>query len=325
MNDNVTWVPLIRLDLATASRDAFLDALKRLSGYNEELPPFPFDKDGWYDITPQMAEAALLSSAGNRMATLSVVRSYAADMAEGDWKATGEAISSVNGKLANGHHRLLACYLGGVSFRAYVVTSVEDTPNIFAYFDSGKKRSAADALYTAGVDGSGPAMARAIKDLALRYEAGQLGALKQPRFHPVTPRDVLAFTSRHPEFAEAAHHMLGSHTSAVGVIGSKSVAIFFAWLVLRAYDQATLADFCEKLGTGARLEEDSPILALRNRLAVPEAAGMKMPERERAAFLCKAFLMHVKEHTMIRYRNRVQPLALDTTEEFPRIEPLLAA
>lgn len=296
--------------------------MKLLSGAEGSEPEaFPFDKDGWYDITPQMAQAALLNSTGNRMASLTVVRNYAADMAAGDWRETGEAISCVKGKLVNGHHRLLACYFGGAPFRSYVVTSVADTPNIFAYFDSGKKRSAADALYTAGINGAGSAMAKAVKDLALRYEAGMLGVMKQERFHNITNRDVLGFVARHPDFTDAAQLMLGSHTNAADVIGSKAVAIMFAWLVLRSFDQATLGEFSEKLGTGARLEEDSPILALRNRLAVPE----KLYERTRLAYVCKAFLMHLSGQKMSRFRGKVQPLELKLGEEFPRVEPQAVA
>jgi hypothetical protein len=326
-----TWVPTIRLDLATASKQSFEDAVDLLWRQIKErkdantLPAFPFDRDGWYEVTPEMAEAALMHSAGNRECSFSTAKAYASDMANRDWQPTGETINSSNGVLGNGHHRLLAGLLSGQTFRCYVVVSAPSITNVFAYFDSGKKRTPADALHIAGWNSSSKALASAIANLAVRYDNGVLGVGKQPRAKPVNARDVLRYMQHHGDFRDAAQLMLGSYPEAVAVIRSKSAAIFFAWLVLRAYDEATLRDFCEPLGTGALLEEDSPLLAARAKLLAPEVKGNKMPDRTRLAYVCKAFRMHIAGQKMPRTRGgRVQPLGLEVDEAFPRIDPPVA-
>ena len=325
------WVPAVRLDLTTASKQSFEEttalfwkqARERLLAGTRA--PFPFEHDGWYDITPEMSEAALMYSSGNREFSFATVKAYALDMVNGDWQPTGETIGGSKDGLPNGHHRLFAGLLSGVTFRNYVVVSAPPVANIFAYYDSGKKRTAADALHIAGWNGSGKALAGAIANLAVRYDNGVLGVGKQSRAKPVNARDVLRYMQHHEDFRDAAQLMLGSYPEAVEVIRSKPAAIFFAWLVLRAYDEATLRDFCEPLGTGALLEEDSPLLAARAKLLAPEVKGNKVPERTRLAYVCKAFLMHIAGQKMPRTRGgRVQPLGLEVDEAFPRIDPPVA-
>lgn len=333
MNDSTQgWTPIVKLDLSTASRDAFVETVAKFHAQvkilkdNDTLPPLPFDHDGWYDITPQMAEAALIHSGGNREVTLSTVKGYAEDMILDDWPKTGESMSIIDGKTINGHHRDWACYLSGASFSCYVVTSAPPKANIFAYLDVGKKRNAADALYIAGWNGTGKALASAVGQLALRYEAGMLGIAKQARFKTANPRTTLAYMEKHPELREAAQTMLGNYPDAVDVIRSKPAAIFFANLVLRNYDAVTLREFCEPFGSGANLTEDSPLLAARAKLMAPEVPGKKTPDRTRLAIVCKAFNMHINGEKMSRARGRVQPLTLDVDEAFPTIaSPLTQA
>jgi hypothetical protein len=161
--------------------------------------------------------------------------------------------------------------------------------------------------------------------LAIRYDARALGVIKQPRFRTPNAREVLLYIDQHPDLRDAAGLMLGSYPEAVDVIRSKAAAIMFAWLVLRVHDEATLRDFCTPLGTGALLDEDSPLLAARAKLLAPEVTGNKMQDRTRLAYVCKAFLMHVAGQRMPRSRGRVQPLGLDVDEAFPRIEPEITA
>jgi hypothetical protein len=333
MAENASWAPAVRLDLPTASKQSFEDAVASFRRQTKDridagtLPAFPFSRDGWHDIAPQDSEAALMHSAGNREFSFATVKAYGLDMVSGDWQPTGETICANKDELRQGHHRLMAAYLTSTAFRCYVVVSVPNVDNIFAYYDCGKKRTPADALHIAGWNGSGKWLASAIANLAIRYDNGLLGVGKQPRAKPVNAREVLLYMQNHRDFRDAAQLMLGTYPEAVEVIRSKSAAIFFAWLVLRAYDEATLRDFCQPLGSGALLEEDSPLLAARAKLLAPEVKGNKMPDRTRLAYVCKAFLMHIAGQKMPRTRGgRVQPLGLEVDEAFPRIyEPLAEA
>jgi hypothetical protein len=326
VDDN--FAPMVRLDLKTASREAFADTVK---SFNDQAaaqpkPPLPFPHDGWYDIAPPMAEAALARNAGNREPVLSQVKKNALDMEAGNWMPTGESIVfNEQSDLNDGQHRLWAGYLSGITFRSYVVVSAPVEENLFAYYDCGKGRSAADALHTAGMNGLGKVLARAITELAVRYDHDALGPVKSIRFRPVGHREVLDYAKAHPDFVQTAHLMFGSYLDAVRVIGSKQGAAFFAWLVVRAYGEAALDRFCKPLGSGANLAEDDPILAAREKLMLAAEDGTKMPSRTRLALLNKAFLMSVNGPKLARTRGgRVTALSLHFDEPFPKIEPPIA-
>ena len=330
-NGNDSWVPVVRLDVTTASKTAFEEAVAIFARETREretagtLPALAPLQDGWTEVTPQIAEAWLMHSAGNRPMVYPTVKVYAQDMLADDWRPTGETIIFGSGKLRNGHHRLWACYLTGRSFRVFVVASAPDFANDFAYLDIGKRRTNADALSIAGWNGEGKSIATTISQLAIRYDRGVLGVEAQPRTRPVNTRETLAYMTAHPDFKEAAHHVLSNYGEAIAIVGSKPAVTFFGWLVMRAYGEAVLDDFLTSVTTGANLDEDSPVLALRNKLAtlttVVEGRQPKVHARTKLAFLNKAFLMHVRGQRMSRTRGgRVQPLTVDVREEFPRIE-----
>jgi hypothetical protein len=319
---------MVRLDLKTASGEAFANAVKSFNDQAAARPKasLPFKNDGWYEITPSMAEAALARNAGNREPVLSQVKKNALDMEADNWKPTGETIVfNQEGDLNDGQHRLWAGYLSETTFRSFVVVSAPVEENLFAYYDCGKGRSAYDALHTAGMNGLGKVIARAITELAIRYDHDALGPVKSVRFRPIDQREVLDYAQTHDEFVRAAHLMFGTYPDAVRVIGSKHVAAFFAWLVVRAYDEAALERFCKPLGSGANLTEDDPILAAREKLMLPTEDRTKLPSRTRLALLNKAFNMSVNGQKFGRTRGgRVAALSLSFDEPFPRIEPPIA-
>lgn len=326
------WTPLITgIDLPTIGKQAFDEKMAEFAKKRAELaaegklPPMPFDHDGWYDVTPQMAETALLRSAGNRQIVLATTRAFANDMANNGWKATGEPLCFSEEALQEGHHRGWAGYLSGLTFKSYVVVSVPAEKNLFSYYNCGKGRTVADALFIGGWNGAGRTMAQAVADLALRYDHDALGIDKQGRFPKVTARHALDYMEAHPDFAAAARRMMGNYADAVDVIISKPAAVFFAWLVIRAYGEELLDEFCTALGTGAMLDEDSPILAARNRLLRPEPkGGPKIASRTRLAFVNKAFLMFVAKQKMPRVRGKIAALSIDLDDPFPRIDAPLA-
>lgn len=280
--------------------------------------------DGWHVFTPAMSKRAWLSSKGNRVIGHPAVKALAHDMINHDWQETGESVIFQDGHLSEGHTRMLASYFSGESYETFLVNSKSRNRNLFAYINQGRKRSNADALAIAGWNGSGRVMAQAIAALALRYDEGALGVITNPRFRRINTRDCLEYLESHPDFQEAARSTLASYIDALAAIRSKPAGVFFAWRVIRDYSEAVLADFFGPLGSGANLTEDSPILAVRNKLlASEEGEPIKMYPRTRLAYVIKAFRMHVAGQTMPRRgRNeRVQPLTLALDEPFPRIEP----
>ena len=337
-NGNGAHAPVF--DLASCSNAALNERVAKLTQEREKrkaagtLPPNPFSSgDGWYDITPAMAYDALLLTSGNRSYDFKAMKGYADDMAIGDWKPTAEAIGFTGDELDNGHHRLLASYLGGHTFRSYVIASTPDFANRFAYYDQGKRRTVADSLHIAGWNGTSKTMAAAITGLAMRYEARRLVVIgKQPNFKKTNGPQALLFMDEHSDFDRSAQHVMTNYVDAIAVIRDKATAVFFGHLILKHYDGGTLDSFFRPLATGANLAEDSVILGLRNRLLLEEVpAGQTVKQAKLKpctllALLIKGFKMHIAGEIMPRSRGKIQPFSIpDVGQPYPRIESEIAA
>ena len=313
------WTPAVSLNLDTAGAPAFAEAMLAFYQWSDAQPPLgPLTmQNGWHDITPQMSEDFLRRNTTNRKVSLQTVRKYYQAMKAGEWHRTGQPlIVNKAGKAEDLQHRCWASYFGQVSFPSYVITDAPVDVDLFAYIDDCKPRSAADALQTSGMNGLSPAIAAAIK-LAWRYDNKVLTILKQQRIREMSIPEVLDFGRANASIEEAAHFVITNHVKAVGAIGNKGVAVFFAWKVMTIYGVTVLEDFMFPLGSGANLGEDSPVLALRNRLLKEDEDEAKMNQPRRLALLIKAFNMHLADK---KVGNR--GLYVRDNEKFPRFEEI---
>jgi hypothetical protein len=289
MTDTQTgWEPAFKLDLDTANANAFAEIVANFHKWSETQPPLSTMNrpNGWYDVTAEMAEEFLRRNIANRKPSLQTVRKYYGAMKRGEWRRTGQPLLfNADGRAEDLQHRCWAAYLGRVSFPSYIITDVPTAPDIFAYIDDCKPRSAADALQTSGMNGLSNAIAQAIK-LAWRYQHEALSILKRIPIEELSIPHVLDFSRANPALAEAAHFLVTNHAKALDVIGHKGVATFFVWKVIGLHDATTLHDFLHPLGTGANLDETSPILALRNRLL---AEAKELDPTHKLALLIKGF------------------------------------
>jgi hypothetical protein len=317
LTTTTTWTPVVELNLETAGTVAFRETVAKFYEWAKTQPIAPMDlPNGWYEVTPQMAEDLLRRNRINRRESLSTVKKYHFSMKHGDWRRTGEPlIINVEGKAENLQHRCWASYLGKVSFPSYIITDAPAEPDMFAYIDDNKSRSAGDALYTSGLNGLSSHIASAAK-LAWRYDHHVIGIIAQQKTREMTTREVLEYTRTNPGLVSTAHMVNGTYGNAIKVIGSKPVTYFFAWRVIEAYGEDALDRFFIPLGSGANLPEDSPILGLRNRLlreADEEGNEIKAPRK--LALLIKALKMQMEGKKLGR-----SGLSLRDNEKFPRIE-----
>lgn len=87
---------------------------------------------------------------GNRNPRAGAIARYAEDMANGDWRLTGDTIKfGRSGILRDGQHRLRACIRAGVPFETYVVFGIDDLS--FAVIDTGRRRNNDDAFKLASI------------------------------------------------------------------------------------------------------------------------------------------------------------------------------
>src|ERR1700746_3791142 len=156
----------VELDLETASSTAFFEAIEKFYAWSETQPPVgPLElANGWYEVTPFMAQDFLRRNECNREPRLSAVRKYFYSMGHDDWRRTGQGlVFDESGKMNEGQQRSFACYFGKVSFETLFVADVPVQPDLFAYYDDVKPRTAADALHTSGLDGIAPHIATAVE------------------------------------------------------------------------------------------------------------------------------------------------------------------
>jgi hypothetical protein len=310
------WVPAVQIDLNTVSAIGFQEALDKFAEWAKTQPDQkPGFKNGWHCITPQQAEALLLRNKRNRKVSLATVKTYARRMRAGAWKKTGQPVLlNEEGEVADAQHRLWACYFSGVSFDTYIVADVPMEADLFAYIDAGKIRNAADALYTSGSNGLSASIASAVK-LAYRYDHAGLGIIKQPVMRALDNVEVLEYNRQHPKLAQAAHIVASNYPRAINVIGSKGVATFVAWKIFDQYGIDALEDFFQPLGSGAKLEENDPILHLRNRLMAYQEGDDDLSQPHRLALIIKGFNMHRTDQTVGK-----RGFYLRDNEKYPRFE-----
>jgi hypothetical protein len=317
LTTTAAWTPIVELNLETTGTAAFKETVTKFYEWAKTQPIAPMDiQSGWYEVTPQMAEDLLRRNRANRPVSLSTVKKYHFSMKNGDWKKTGQPlIVNVEGKAEDLQHRCWAAYLGKVSFQSFIIPDAPAEPDMFAYIDDNRPRSAGDALHTSGLNGLSSHIANAAK-LAWRYDHHAIGIIAQPKTREMTTREVLEYVRTNSGLVSAAHMVNGTYGKAIKVIGSKPVTYFFAWRVIKAYGEDALDGFFTLLGSGANLPEDSPILGLRNCLlskADEEEDEIKAPRR--LALLIKALKMQMDGKKLGR-----SGLSLRDNEKFPRIE-----
>lgn len=318
------WVPMVALDLETASERAFNDIQRKFKEKSAAAPPpDKFDLvTGWYEVTPETAEDFLRRNLGNRKVSLATVRKYAYSMSLGDWRRTGQPlIFNTDGKPEDGQHRCWASYLSGSSFGTLIVTDVEPQADLFAYIDDVKPRSAADALYTSGLDGLSNHLAKAAQ-LAWRYQYNGVGVGVQPRtVQGLNHREVLTYVREHPGLNEVAQWVNTNYPDAIKMIYDRSVAFFFAWRVNELFGPDALEEFFLALSNEAALEPDTPVAGLASRLQRDQSTlGEKLKDGHRLALLIKAFGMH-RAHKRVGRHG----LSMRDNEKYPRFEDITPA
>ena len=126
---------------------------------------------------------------------------------------------------------------------------------------------------------------------------------------------MLNYSLQHPSLNETAHLIFGTYAKALSVIGHKGAGILFCDLVIAHYGADVLEKFLVPLGSGANLDEHSPILGLRTRLLADD----RLNKERILALVIKAFRYFLSGRTLGK-----QGLFLKDNEKFPRVEDVEA-
>lgn len=96
-------------------------------------------------IDPAMAKRMLGLSNGNRVLRVKTIAAYADEMKRGNWLLTHQGIAfDINGRLVDGHHRLSAICVAGVTVTMNVTYNMAE--DAVLCIDTGRTRNMADQL-----------------------------------------------------------------------------------------------------------------------------------------------------------------------------------
>lgn len=207
-------------------------------------------------ITPELAAEWLDINHKNRPLRERGSDAYGRDVASGNWLLTGDTIKfDWFGRLFDGQHRLTAVVKSGKPLTSLVVWGVD--PKARKFTDTGMARQYRDVLNMDGVAYAeilAPAVRRAFLWDPPINERVNFGRAK------VTHAEEDDTLVLHPELHYCAEFAAGLTLNGIKV--SRSLLAFVYWVLLHANAEAA-EEFMIKLGTGANLGDNDPILRLR--------------------------------------------------------------
>lgn len=259
---------------------------------NPDLDPLPVHT-GWNEITPAMSINLLLRNrqGANRKVDASTVLYYARQMANDDWKATGQPILMTDkGVLADAQHRLYAGLISGVTFKSFVVTDIESFPALFSYIDNGRVRTAATALQTLGLNGVTPIIVKAIK-IAEEVRNGvysPTGLTKLPR---LSPAEMVRLIENHPNARKAARSANSDWDEAVAFLeGRKDVVAYLGMRIIDLHGEEKADEFFDEVTRSVEeLPPSDPFLDLHKLVVKDARAERQMKPRHLLGNLIKVF------------------------------------
>jgi hypothetical protein len=266
-------------------------------------------------VTPEMARKYLEKNTHNRKASDPVVRKYAEVMRRGEWilNPADPICISEDGRLLNGQHRLLAVVKSGIACPFVVAINVDE--KVQYVMDTGKKRSATDALSLIGASHSST-LASIIK-LYLFWRETQKSVLSPTAGNmvAVTPSVVQILNEYEGdeewwrEVTTWARRMREKNKGRLLLLPESTIGGIYAHLVkdLRHNEDAVRYFF-----EGVCSSKESPNSAIETlRVALINDSfnlGRKMKDRHKVAILIKAFNAYIKgrEIKQLRFSPKVE-------------------
>lgn len=231
-------------------------------------------------VTPDLAAKWLKQNTHNRNVRARAVSDYARDMAAGQWRLNGEAIKfAIDGTLLDGQHRLMAVVESDTAIPLMVVTGLPvDTQETM---DAGRKRTTADTFNLRG-ESNAAVLAAILKKVWLWDQ----GDYKFAQNYSPTTAECAALLNERPEIYRSVEIAARVHQAfrylPKSVVGT-------AHHVLSRVDVDEAVWFFCRVGDGADLSANHPVLTLRNRVMTDRADSRKVPDYRYMAYLIRAW------------------------------------
>lgn len=239
------------------------------------------------EITPLMAKRMLEDDARprNRSIRPREVEKLAAAMQSGTFDGlTGETIVLTapldkGGKLLDGQHRLKAIEITGIPQRTLVAYGVDAAA--LAKMGQGRKRTIQDYLTIHGVPDAGN-VAAAVTQMIV-WEAHHTFEPRKASY-TAAPDEVLNWITDHERIVECV-----KRAHAIRDWGLPVSTIAALYYLFSEQDREDAEIFFTRLRHGIDLEEDDPILALREKMRSITASRRRLPRDEFAAICIKSW------------------------------------
>jgi hypothetical protein len=156
-------------------------------------------------IDRALAKEYLARNVKNRTINQGTARSYGAAMQAGEWKLTGDSIKfDLLGNLIDGQHRLTGIIISGETVAILVVRGLP--PEAQYVIDTGKKRSAGDALRLSAIVDKHEAIIAAAARTAILVDEGKHEYVRHfvNGLRPVRNDEVMHYVERNPDIIDAA-------------------------------------------------------------------------------------------------------------------------
>jgi hypothetical protein len=250
-------------------------------------------------ITPAIAEQWLQLNARNRPLSGTRVATYARDMANGNWRLTGEAIQfDSDGNLIDGQHRLWAVRDSDATIEQLVVRGLP--PETQDYIDTGQRRTMGHVLQIKGeVD---PNVLAASAVLLWQWEhANKFDNLAMAGARNISHAEQLRVIDRNPDLRDAVAFARNRPIAGVSV----SVRAFVLYK-LRQIDADQADAFMADLSSMRTEGLGDPKSALLRRLASGQAEGKPLDRYIQAKALFRVWNAVRRGEQMQRLQTSVR-------------------
>lgn len=258
-------------------------------------------------IAPEMAQKLLENNNLDKRYNHKRMLEYADAMSRGEWKHNpgDNIVVFSNGKLGNGHHRLLAVIHSGTSQMFNFCYGAD--PETFKVLDQQWTRTSGQLFAMEG-EKNANAVAAVARLQAQWEQSGTIA--RTSRSGRITYRVLEDTLALNPCLRDAARF---ADTMKRNLVGRGALT---AWLKFQCdlIDIEKSNEFWSALQTGANLSEGSPVLALSTALQNIVTYRRKTSDTERAALVLKSFFAY-------RDGKQIKVLRWNPIEGFPLAAP----
>lgn len=247
-------------------------------------------------VSPTLAERLLSTNSKNRPLVAGRVEKYARDMTVGNWKMNAETVKiDVNGDLLDGQHRLWAVIESGATVPLMIVEGLD--PEVMPTIDTGRARTAADALSLASGAKSAALLAGALRWM---YWYGMRPRPENFNTARPTHSELITLYEGNPDFNEAVR-AAHNHVQAKRLVPG-SILVFTYAMAVRV-DAAKAGAWLQLLNDGSNMDVKHPVHQLRERMIANRGASAKLTPMDVAALAAKSWAQFLtgKRTTNLRW------------------------